>query len=70
MTGEGNARGSIVAFDGSPTLGQWREGSKCDLIQGRQDGMTFPLKTTRHHELDLFVPILQRAMPLVYEKAS
>jgi hypothetical protein len=70
LTGEGNRRGTITEFDHSPLLGSWKKDSACDTIRGRQDGITLPTMVTREDELDLFVPILQRAMPLVYEKVS
>ena len=72
LTGEGvggmGARGVITAYNHSPRLGFWKDDSECDVIEGRQDGFTMPALLGRRDRLDLFVPILQRGMPLVYEK--
>ena len=70
LTGEGGmaSRGLITAYNGRPRLGFWKEGSGCDVVEGRQDGFTMPALIRRRDQLDLFVPILQRGMPLVYEK--
>ena len=53
LTGEHGgmaSRGLITSYNRSPELGFWKEGSECDVVEGRQDGFTMPALIRRRDQ--------------------
>ena len=44
------SRGLITSYNRSPELGFWKEGSECDVVEGRQDGFTMPALIRRRDQ--------------------
>lgn len=72
LTGIGDItkKGQVLEFDRSNRLGFWEKGSKCDNVLGSQDSSTLPPKITKDMNLEIFISLMCRKTPMVYEKVS
>ncbi len=66
--GDVSRRGVLLKYDQSPELGFWKKGSVCDNVAGAQDSSTLPPNIHRSMKLNIFISLMCRKLPLVFEK--
>ena len=62
-------KGIVTKYDGKTELGWWKKGSECDRVKG-QDSSTLPPMITKEHKLDVFISLMCRGLPMVFEKET
>lgn len=60
-------KGWVSQYDGSAELGWWQKGSSCDKVGG-QDGGTLAPGAKKEDNLEMFIDLMCRKLPLKFEK--
>ena len=60
-------KGIVTEYRNKKTLDWWKEGSHCDVVGG-QDSSTLPPQLTEDTELNVFIALMCRLLPMEFEK--
>ncbi len=60
-------KGIVTEYDGKKELDWWKKGSHCDAVGG-QDSSTMPPGLTNQSTPDVFIALMCRSLPMVFEK--